>query len=115
MQAFLRRWIAEFLDLGGKVTEKVFQTFVWALSSFLLLFSHAELFVVQWSNKNTVVLVMKNNIVRSEPRSRLAASLVAKFIVPDCGNKDDSGTGLSYTTTTAYVAWRARIPARPAT
>jgi hypothetical protein len=39
MQALLGWWIAEFLDLGGKVAEKVVQTFVWALPSFLLLFS----------------------------------------------------------------------------
>jgi hypothetical protein len=39
---------------------------------------------------------MKNSIVLSEARSRLAASLVAKFRVPDWGNKVDSGTGLSY-------------------
>jgi hypothetical protein len=39
---------------------------------------------------------MKNSIVLSEARSRLAASLVAKFIVPGWGDNVGPYTGLSH-------------------
>jgi hypothetical protein len=39
---------------------------------------------------------MKNSILLSESLSRLAADQMAKFIVPDWGDKVDSSLGLSY-------------------
>jgi hypothetical protein len=98
MQAILGRWIAEFLDLVERWLRK-FSHFCVKFVFSLLVFSQN---CSSYNEPIKMLLTMKNSIVPSVPCSRLAASLVAKFIVPDWGNKVDSGTVLSYQPATLH-------------